>query len=952
MSQPINASINDVIAEFRTAMFDAGITYHGDIEPDGVLHRFQVEDDKKGRKNGWYVLYIDESPAGQFGCNKRYPDEKLQWQFSGNWIPPTPEERAEIERKRKIRDEQRAKQKAEAEAKAAEMAKNIWDAGTTDVPADHEYLAAKGIKPYGLRYGPWMVWDHDAKAYTLVTKGALYVPLMDLNQRNISSLQAIVPKGCMDEDETNKLFLPRGAKMGRCFRIGTPKTVNNRPVFILCEGYATGASIHEATGHCVIVCFDSGNLVAVARAMAEALKGKPTIPRFVIAGDDDQFTVVKGVPTNAGRTKAVEAMKILGGDVLFPRFSSLDSRPTDFNDMHQLDGLDAVTALFDTYFNPPPVVTANPLDDEDAAPAVKTEFTTEEGKAPEWAHEAAALASRHAQNRASEIVNNEFFRVLGFRDGTYYFYVKEQKSVVAIPAYRFSENMMIQLAPPDFWESRFPAKSGFDKTFAVSSLMRSAAAMGVYDETLVRAPGAWSDKGKLIYHFGTEALVNNELHPLQYVPGKFVYRVSPALVDARVEPFTADEARVVRDISLRLPWDFDVSAHLMAGWAFLAPICGVLPWRPHLWVTGPAGSGKSSVLKFFASVNGGAGHFFLGDSSQAGIRQALRSSAMPVMIDEFESNDPKEKARVESILAMARQASSDLGAKTAKGSANGDEQTYLVPSMFCLGSINVNINKKADADRITVLDLHKDDSDEGVERWEETDMMIRELVDGDDLSSRWVMRPVTMMQEVLKAIAVFRRVGLKAFGTQRNTDQFGTLMAGDYMIDHDHAPSDQQALDYLAQFSWSLDRISADDEDARKALSYLINSAVRTSAGVNISVASLITVEYNRLHGVSLPVSGNVAKDEATSLLSNHGMRYVNSKRAVAVAVGDNFPALNDLVSKASFSTNLTGQLGRLPGATRNVPYRITPTSKTCRCVMVPISLILEVPGEQDELPI
>ena len=172
------------------------------------------------------------------------------------------------------------------------------------------------------------------------------------------------------------------------------------------------------------------------------------------------------------------------------------------------------------------------------------------------------------------------------------------------------------------------------------------------------------------------------------------------------------------------------------------------------------------------------------------------------------------------------------------------------------------------------------------------------------------------------------------------------------MIDHDHAPSDQQALDYLAQFSWSLDRISTDDEDARKALSYLINSAIRTSAGVNISVASLITIEYNRLHGVSLPVSGNVAKDEATSLLSNHGMRYVNSKRAVAVAVGDNFPALNDLVSKASFSTNLTGQLGRLPGAIRNVPYRITPTSKTCRCVMVPISLILEVPGEQDELPI
>jgi putative DNA primase/helicase len=90
------------------------------------------------------------------------------------------------------------------------------------------------------------------------------------------------------------------------------KIKNGKPVY-LCEGYATGATIREATESAVIVAFDAGNL----RKMAEALAAKQPDAFILFCADDD--------PTGTGERKAIEAAQAVGGLVVMPKFG--DDRP-------------------------------------------------------------------------------------------------------------------------------------------------------------------------------------------------------------------------------------------------------------------------------------------------------------------------------------------------------------------------------------------------------------------------------------------------------------------------------------------------------------------------------------------------------------------------------------------------------------------------------------------------
>jgi phage/plasmid primase-like uncharacterized protein len=103
--------------------------------------------------------------------------------------------------------------------------------------------------------------------------------------------------------------------------------------FIIVEGYATGASIHEATGLPVAVAFHAGNLEPAATALRDAHPDA----RIIIAGDNDHHrpreTGPNGRPKpNVGRDAAEKAANAVGGFALLPQFDAED-RGTDWNDL-------------------------------------------------------------------------------------------------------------------------------------------------------------------------------------------------------------------------------------------------------------------------------------------------------------------------------------------------------------------------------------------------------------------------------------------------------------------------------------------------------------------------------------------------------------------------------------------------------------------------------------------
>ena len=233
---------------------------------------------------------------------------------TGKPAQPTAEEVAQREAKRLADIDALANRRAMAASKA----QALWNDPSNTLGAnqpcvtEHPYIKRKGIMPHGAKVfcGSLTIGGMDCN-------GALVMPLM-LGGK-ISSLQFI---NCDGE----KRFLPNGEKGG--FVIG--KIELGKPVCI-CEGFATGASIHEATGYAVIVAFDAGNLKKLATALRA---NKPNV-QIILCADDDA--------TGTGQRKATEAAQAVGGSVAMPVFG--EPRPDgdkDFNDMAIVQGRDAV----------------------------------------------------------------------------------------------------------------------------------------------------------------------------------------------------------------------------------------------------------------------------------------------------------------------------------------------------------------------------------------------------------------------------------------------------------------------------------------------------------------------------------------------------------------------------------------------------------------------------------
>ena len=260
-------------------MVAAGLSLvNSNIEADGIIHRGRAESDKAGSSNAWYVLHLGDPPYGAFG----------NWRTgqSETWTPAsfraaTPAERqalavrmAEI---KAARDAEQAAIRAASRVRAAKL----WNRGR---PAcnDHPYLIKKRVGAYGVRD----------------LRGQLVIPMRDAGG-TLHSLQFIGADG-------RKAFLTGGRKRGCYFAIGRPGAE-----ICICEGYATAASVFEATGHATACAFDAGNLEPVARS----LRGKFPDIRITICADDDAET-----KNNPGLSYAEAAARAVHGYLAVPVF--------------------------------------------------------------------------------------------------------------------------------------------------------------------------------------------------------------------------------------------------------------------------------------------------------------------------------------------------------------------------------------------------------------------------------------------------------------------------------------------------------------------------------------------------------------------------------------------------------------------------------------------------------
>jgi putative DNA primase/helicase len=276
--------MDGVISQFQAA----GLIVGGAPEI-GRLVRCKVEGDTGRKESGWYVLHEmqldngDRVHVGRYGNWKTMGDESLPVTFDK---PLSVYDQGKLDaRQREIRENAEMEKRLRAQ-NAAERAKGIWD-GLPD-EGGSDYLARKRVFAFGVRF----------------SRGSIVVPVRDA-AGDLAGLQFIAADG-------SKKFLTGTAKRGCFHRIGS--LIPDAPLCV-CEGYATGATVHMATGWPVAIAFDAGNLAPVA----QALRAKYGKQQIVICADNDA-----GTDGNPGVAKAEAAARLVDAVVAVPVFAGIE----------------------------------------------------------------------------------------------------------------------------------------------------------------------------------------------------------------------------------------------------------------------------------------------------------------------------------------------------------------------------------------------------------------------------------------------------------------------------------------------------------------------------------------------------------------------------------------------------------------------------------------------------
>jgi len=279
----IAADIAQVMSQHGMAPLD-----WRDLRTDGGISRFDCDGDRAGRKNGWAVIHADgPRPVVVFGHWSRGISQTV--------VLGSTEPMSSAERERQHLAMEQAKRDRQAmtshrQANARREANALW-LGSMPASQHHPYVTAKKIAPDGLR----------------ITGGVLLVPMRDTDG-SLWNVQRIQPNG-------SKRFL-RGGRVTGLYACISGAVGEH---LLICEGWATGRSLHTATGLPVAVAFSAGNLIAVAQAM----RAKYPLIRITLAADND----LRQDGTNPGVQAATAAAAAVNGFLAVPPVAG------DFNDL-------------------------------------------------------------------------------------------------------------------------------------------------------------------------------------------------------------------------------------------------------------------------------------------------------------------------------------------------------------------------------------------------------------------------------------------------------------------------------------------------------------------------------------------------------------------------------------------------------------------------------------------
>ena len=527
------------------------------------------------------------------------------------------------------------------------------------------------------------------------------------------------------------------------------------------------------------------------------------------------------------------------------------------------------------------------------------------------------------------------FICLGFDNDAFYYQPHSTGQVTRLSRSAHTGTNLCAIAPLRYWETLYPSKMGVNWTAAASSLFEKQSQAGIYSPDRIRGRGAWWDQKQSVLHLGDRLVVDGINRSVSDgIPSsRYLYqRLGSLRGPANAKPLTDAESYVLAELAERFHWEVPASGLLIAGWVALAPICGALDWRPHIWLTAGAGSGKSAVLdRFISPLLGDLSLLVAGNTSEAGLRQTLRADALPVVFDEAESNERLDQQRMQSVLSLARVASTESRAQTIKGTAEGDAQRYTIRSMFLMSSIATALKQGADKSRFAQLTLRNPNEmpkAERIKHWEDLERDLDKYIT-EHIGQRLQARTIFLIPIIRQSIKIFSRAASEAFDSQRLGDQYGTLLAGAWSLQSKEVVTRDQAWALIEQNNWEPYSQATEIPDEQRCLQHILQHQIRVEADKTVtrSINELVDAAALRI------VDSDITSAIAQAVLGRNGIKSDDG----CVVISNTSKHIAAILSDTAWSNCWPTVLSRLPGAIKNGVTRFKGMSGTSRSVSIPI---------------
>lgn len=542
------------------------------------------------------------------------------------------------------------------------------------------------------------------------------------------------------------------------------------------------------------------------------------------------------------------------------------------------------------------------------------------------------------------VMRNATYQALGYDKGRFYF--KDSGGQIISfsgPGLEQTGNLF-QLDTLSGWESRVvTGKDGFGKSQclqAAAILLQECRAKGVYDPTRNRGLGAWYDRSRAVFHVGSRLLVDGIETEIEDFETDYFYEISRSIRYSLTQAPNSESSKLA-EICRALTWDRPVNGTLLAGWLVAAIVCGGLDWRPHIWITGGAGSGKTWVLEnIVKKVLGELALSVLGASTEAGIRQTLGADARAVIADEAESEGIKSSETMQAVLQLARQASSESNGSILKGTSDGNSKSYVNRAVFLFSSINTGIKQAADHSRITVVSLRENTKEER-EKFKTVTFPLCQATITEDFCLDLRCRAIMNIGIIRENSVTFATVIAKKFNSQRHGDQLGPLLAGAFLLYSVNKISPEQAKKWVDDQDWEDPaEVGLGIPDEERLVNFIFEQVTKIRNAekhdADYSFRQLIDFARGYINGKQSPDLSEQMQKNAIDKLGLYGLRYhVGEYGTQYVAISSSNTQLKSLLATTPWSASWNRTLSRLVGAVPSFQIRIG--SKISRFTLIPL---------------